>query len=69
MRYLQGKCLDKKGYRTREEAFEAAGEAKRIRGVDLYPYRCKFCGDIHMSHKDHGIGTVLKPLKRKKVGR
>jgi len=46
-------CEGKKRYESAEDAQNAMRGARR-RGHIVTPYRCKFCGGIHIGHVMHG---------------
>lgn len=55
--FLKRVCEDKRSYRSMRHAVIAMGrlnahaaKKKRVHAEGMVPYRCKFCGNIHLGH-------------------
>lgn len=51
------KCEEKKRFSTKARAKQAAGQAKRIRGLDLFVYKCPTCKFWHLTHQPQFLVT------------
>lgn len=49
-RRLKAKCQRKVAYGTVDKANHAAVVATKKSGQTIWPYRCQFCGKMHIGH-------------------
>jgi len=73
--FVPKRCVEsnKIMYRDKATARQAADQSWRERGIELWVYRCEFCGTWHLTHRDPQssytyvpFNQQIKPHSRKK---
>lgn len=54
-------CAKKVRYQTRKEAKKASKTVKELHRITgLHPYRCEFCEQWHLGHREPGAATYKR---------
>lgn len=54
------RCELKRQYSTKARAKQAAWRTLRIRGVQLWVYKCQICGFWHLTSQDQTLAEQIK---------
>ncbi|WP_095613092.1 hypothetical protein [Bifidobacterium italicum] len=51
-------------YHDQQIAWQAAEQSRIERGVELWVYRCQYCGQWHLTHRDPALNQDVGHFKR-----
>lgn len=60
-------CLSKVAYRTKTIARDAAAKLAKRFEHPMTPYRCRVCGEFHLTHHTPAAMAGIKNLLRKRA--